>query len=278
MYPAWPSKESLDQLRDKVVTSANQPGGKRVFFDIQRIHEEIPFFSAKISGLPVFLKEEYFGLGRGSFDEEIQIGGPINGLRKICPNFNTTLANLTSTTGPRTLLTEYTPGPTIREFIWTKPPFLEVFSLFVQSILAMELAHSEIGLSHGDLLTSNVIGRLLPERKLVQYSDVWISTDRIPVIYDFDRSSLNREDLRRDIYTLLFSSFRDYSEQFNKLLKWYGVKFGLQRKHSETIQEESPKLILRSGKDLIKFGQETFGYNRRPTIDCPVLVPEDIIF
>jgi hypothetical protein len=285
-YPVWPSRRSLEKLREGIIQFASDAETRtdRLFTNIVRINPDIPIYSANIGRLKVFLKQNYTGLGRGNFEHEIAISSQVNTLRDICPNFNLALVQITSPnlsndprTDSRVLLTEYTPGPTIQEFLRTQPPFLEVFSLFLQAILAMEIAHKALGLVHGDLLASNIIGRELLRKMVVKYEDIWIETSRIPVIYDFDRSVCDSsKDLRADIYTLLFSSFRDYPKEFQTLLNWYEVKFHTGVKHRQIIDEQSPNLKLHSGKDLLNFGVEHFGFIPMDK-GGPVLEQEDIL-
>lgn len=284
MYPPWPSLSSMDGIRQRIVDYI--PNGDTLFTEIDQITPEIEIYSAKVFGVPVFIKEDCNNLGRGSLDHELRIGYQVNSLRSILPNFNTTYVKILGNRWkPDCILSEYVPHPPLYDLIKSLS-FEKLFSYYVQTILAMEIAHMQIGLVHNDLTISNIIGLQIPEKRTVKYGSILIETDHIPVIFDFDQSSCHGiqgsygSDRRRDIYTCLFSLFRDYLSELKELYKWYNftppVDFtfkGLIASSEQGVKQMTP----RTGAGLITFGQKEFGYSGRvKNPKYPMLEPEDI--
>ena len=55
MYPSWPSLSSLDRIRQRIVDYI--PNGDTLFTEIDQITPEIEIYSAKMFGVPVFVKK-----------------------------------------------------------------------------------------------------------------------------------------------------------------------------------------------------------------------------
>jgi len=281
MYPVWPSKESVDQFRDRLINYIQRPySAERLFTNITKLNTTIPIYSAFIGNVPVFIKKECFGLGRGSFEREVLVSSHVNQLRNISPNFSTAFLQTTCPEG-KILLSEYIPGPTLQSIIHNGPPFANLFSYFVQCQMALEVARNEIGFIHNDLLSSNIVGVKLPEKKMIRYGNYWVETDHFPLIFDYDRSYCYAvpdalSDPRRDIYTLLFSFFRFYPKKFRKLLSWYGVDFYENTLNRVSIEAEAPKLILHSIDELLAYGRANFKYRPIENGLSDILKPEPI--
>ena len=187
---------------------------------------------------------------------------------------------------PDCILTQYISHPCLYDLVG-QLSFTTLFSYYVQTILAMEIAYMQIGLVHYDLTISNIIGLQMSEKRTVKYgSDPRNWTDQIPVIFDFDQSSCrgiqspHGSDRRRDIYTCRFRRFQKYPNQLEKLSQWYNFKYpddwsfkGLIASSEQGVKQMTP----RTGTGLITFGQKEFGYlGRVKKPKYPVLEPEEI--
>lgn len=286
MYPAWPQLESLYYFRDQLIQYAHQPfTTKTLFSRIHRINQTIPIYSASVWGVPIFIKEDFTTLGRGLFENEVQVSARVNQLRRICPNFTVSYGQGRPPGKTKVLFNEYVEDATLIDVLREreKPSFLTMFSYFVQSEMAMEIARDKIGLVHNDLFASNIVGKLLPQKMTIRYGEYAVQADHFPIIFDFDRSycdglaSNPKRDPRRDTYTLLTSFFYPYKSHFDKLLQWYNVTYKKGPLDRNEIEIQHLRLQNHSINELLEFGRREFGYYSI-TGNFPLLVPEPLIF
>lgn len=244
--PPWINKKSMDAVTRDIIDWATG----RIPFDGNPFEKtiqlggdkKIPIWSTTWKNrYHLFIKRDEEEMGReGTILHEYKIGSQMNQFRDIIPNFSYTYgmgscSNLqmrqfyTPQSQKKSLLiSEYTPGITCKDFLVNKPFFTNL-NLFVQVMMAIDIAHQKIGFVHGDLFIDNTSIRFLKEPVLVPYGDILFETTQIPIIYDYDRSYIpgtGEEKNHFDDVFIALNSFMYHIPKYHRetIFKWYGLQ------------------------------------------------------
>ncbi len=237
-------------------------------------------YKASIYDIPLVLKYPKEKTEYRDLLKEYYIGVTcINNLRCLVPNFVYTMGLIIHPKHGEVMMTEYIPGHTLGYHLKNNTiTFEQYISIFIQILLALEVAQREYRFCHYDLHVNNII--LRPIEKY-SYSVVLDNkrynltvNDFIPVILDFGMTSVNVEDKLLgtyhyinygmmpymipgvDMYKLLFHSYSNASDllqrQITLLYDFYG--------HYDPykILVASPQQIQKISKEYVR--EASFSY------------------
>lgn len=136
--------------------------------------------------------------GYDSIFQEAAIGIQVNNLRSACPNFVYTLGickneapygvkKYSRNQNYHCIALEHISGESFSKIV-ERRTFRENYDIYLQIWLALAFAHSQIGLTHYDLHTGNVIVIDLPDYVNIEYPWGTLRTKRIAKIIDWGRS------------------------------------------------------------------------------------------
>jgi len=207
----------------------------------------------------------------------------INKLRYILPNFVYTFGSFlcpslgdiadnklceeSSSQKTPFIIFEKVPGETMEKMLRDeKISFDQYLGLFIQILLALEIAQRNIGFCHFDFHTSNLMCRTIPKKckyivPVGNYIYDVTSYDYLPVIIDFGLSSIKNDDMVIGSYDFAVHGMMNYMIQGVDMYKFliyscYFSKGELNRQITNLLSfygDDDPYKIIKNGKkNLVK--------------------------
>lgn len=303
VLPVWPSAQSMLTLRDDfaMFVNANIALG---LTNVNRPFSHIPVWSFEWRHIPLFFKEDALHGRQGTAEYEATVYPTINTLREFLPNFmfglcitrcspiwtQNGVGELNTTRG--CIITEYENHPILDDLLKDSETLFLV-NVWVQTMLAMQVAQNKIGMVHGDLNSKNVVIKRLASLQCINYDGIEIETDVIPIIFDFDRTTLNNQDNPMwDVLFFVLTAFKYHAYAMDIILSFYGLNLNLfpnSRSHVMEKRTWYPRRALRdwmanhvmnlherSPNDIMEFAFNVFGYLPKLSDTCHMVQPENI--